>query len=441
MKNLKFIVLSLILMFCFNMNVLAAYGDDLNQDMGSYVRCNYTEPSTKEKIVMDIYKEDLLIKFTYSGSSYFTYPTNNLFIVDNGIAWNTDIEVQVFGGNYEDSMFAGNSSGSYACPAKITNYYNNTMFDSKVNITSDKPLNGENASQTTGRFYYDVPIITFSDEVWIFNVDGEKTSDGRFNGSPDSSTAPNYSNCLTGGNIKNKFKDACPSTTLKSKTYDLNVEEMTEGSKGEDKIYAYVKYLSSNERIEISVLNRADAAGRTFTIKSSGQDITISNIANYENIFVNGDKDKLPKYILKNGNTYEFANSKEGVNAEDTYMYVEYLLQVVIDSKDDVEATCRNLLGDDFLEFLNDNVFKIIYIAVPILLIVLTSFDFAKVVFVDDKEGIQGAFKKFGKRAVAAVLIYFVPTILIFIVNLLGASEVEQCAQAIKNITEQTNSN
>lgn len=430
MKNLKFIVLSFILMFCFNMNVLAAYGDDLNQDMGSYVRCTYTDPGTSEKIVMDIYKEDLFIKFTYGGTSYFTYPTQNLFV--------NHPEVEVWQGNYEDSMFGGNSSGSYACPAQITNYYSSTPFDSKVKITSMKPLNGENASQTYGDFYYDVPIIKFSDTVWIFNVDGEKTNDGYFNGTSDDS---NYFNsCLT-GNIKDKFKDVCPSTTLKSKIYDLNVEEMTEESKGEDKIYAYVKYLSSNERIEISVLNRADAAGRTFTIKSSGQDITISNIANYENIFINGDKDKLPKYILKNGNTYEFANSKEGVNAEDTYMYVEYLLQVVLDSDNKVEATCRKLLGNDFLEFLNDNVFRIIYIAVPILLIVLTSFDFAKVVFVDDKEGIQGAFKKFGKRAVAAVLIYFVPTILIFIVNLLGASEVEQCAQAIKNITEQTNSN
>ena len=79
--------------------------------------------------------------------------------------------------------------------------------------------------------------------------------------------------------------------------------------------------------------------------------------------------------------------------------------------------TCEQLFGIDdssnIWTWLKNYIFMPIWIGIPILLIALTTIDFAKVVFVDDKEGIQNAFKRFGKRAVAAVLIFLTPTILI----------------------------
>ena len=86
------------------------------------------------------------------------------------------------------------------------------------------------------------------------------------------------------------------------------------------------------------------------------------------------------------------------------------------------------------MTFLKENVFKIIYIAVPIILLVLTTIDFSKVVFNDDKDGIKNAWKRFGKRAIAAVLIYLTPTILIFIADVIGANDVNSCIKAIQNM-------
>ena len=106
-------------------------------------------------------------------------------------------------------------------------------------------------------------------------------------------------------------------------------------------------------------------------------------------------------------------------------------------SLNQITATCEQLFGGGdggFMTFLKKNVFKIIYIAVPIILLVLTTVDFAKVVFNDDKDGIRNAWKRFGKRAIAAVLIYLTPTILIFIADVIGADDVNSCIKAIQNM-------
>ena len=106
------------------------------------------------------------------------------------------------------------------------------------------------------------------------------------------------------------------------------------------------------------------------------------------------------------------------------------------DSEEVTLETCQVLLSSEFLEFLNNNIFKIIYIGIPIILILLTSFDFAKVVFINDKEGIQKAGKRFGKRVVVAILIFLVPTIIIFISNMIGADQIDTCVQYFKDMSE-----
>ena len=106
------------------------------------------------------------------------------------------------------------------------------------------------------------------------------------------------------------------------------------------------------------------------------------------------------------------------------------------DSEEVTLETCQVLLSSEFLEFLNNNIFKIIYIGIPIILILLTSFDFAKVVFINDKEGIQNAGKRFGKRVVVAILIFLVPTIIIFISNMIGADQIDTCVQYFKDMSE-----
>ena len=57
-------------------------------------------------------------------------------------------------------------------------------------------------------------------------------------------------------------------------------------------------------------------------------------------------------------------------------------------------------------------------IVVPILLLLLTSIDFAKVVFSDNKDGMKKAKDNFVKRAVAVLIVFFAPMIIELIMKL-----------------------
>ena len=78
---------------------------------------------------------------------------------------------------------------------------------------------------------------------------------------------------------------------------------------------------------------------------------------------------------------------------------------------------------------------KVIRIAVPILLILLTSFDFAKVVFGDNKDGLNKAKNNFLKRAVAVLIIFFAPYIIGLILDLVNEASVKSCVEEMKNLS------
>ena len=181
--------------------------------------------------------------------------------------------------------------------------------------------------------------------------------------------------------------------------------------------------------------------------KNSQEDITISNLneenedgITYSEIISKGNVEDYPRYIIEyvdeNKNyTYKFSDYSDS-NANVNYINLNHVGDLFKLGDDGADGTCRELLGLDFLDFLNNNVLKVVYIGIPILLIVLTTFDFAKVVFIDDKEGISSAGKKFGKRVIAAFLIYLVPTILILGSNIFANNEISKCAKTLKDLTE-----
>ena len=178
-----------------------------------------------------------------------------------------------------------------------------------------------------------------------------------------------------------------------------------------------------------------------FRIVSDNKSIENTNISDLSNKFNNGD---YPRYLIKlNGSTnYIFLDSLKDENGknlqvEEIYINVNYLGTSGTGLSDEMAIkTCKELFGNDFLEFLNDYVFKIIWIGVPILLILLTTFDFAKVVFVDDKEGIQNAFNRLWKRAIAAILVFLTPYIIILIANIIDPTQttIQSCAKKIREM-------
>ena len=210
---------------------------------------------------------------------------------------------------------------------------------------------------------------------------------------------------------------------------------------------AYVNYYGKNK---IRFFKDSDNERGVRLVNNDNQSIDIINLdeTNKDNIkyfeIISSDNvENYPRYIIEyvdeNKNyTYKFADYSDS-NANVNYINLKHIGDL-LSTGGSVDETCRSLLGSSFLDFLNNNVLKIIYIGIPILLIVLTTFDFAKVVFIDDKDGVGAAGKKFGKRVIAAFLIYLVPTILIFVSNIFANNEISKCAKTLKDLTETYNS-
>ena len=84
-------------------------------------------------------------------------------------------------------------------------------------------------------------------------------------------------------------------------------------------------------------------------------------------------------------------------------------LEIIID--------CEGLLGEDLINKIISYL-NIIKIAIPIILIVFGIIDFIKAIFAGNEEQMKKAQKDFIKRIGIAILIFFVPTIVNFILGL-----------------------
>ena len=174
-------------------------------------------------------------------------------------------------------------------------------------------------------------------------------------------------------------------------------------------------------------------SGDTYIASINSKNITIENM----NEFFNSQMSTKPTYIVEvsSGGSlkYKFTNKVVKGESQNIYMESQKMLDLSDLSTSDVIYSCEELFGGTFIGFLKRNVYIPFVIAIPILLIVLTTIDFAKVVFSEDKEGVKKAGTKFGKRAIMAIIILLVPTILIFIADTIGVDEVQECAKLIKS--------
>lgn len=73
--------------------------------------------------------------------------------------------------------------------------------------------------------------------------------------------------------------------------------------------------------------------------------------------------------------------------------------------------------------FLKNGLYPIIQIGIPILLIIMGSIDLGKAVMSSDDKEIKGATGKLIKRAIAAVAIFFVTTIVSLLMGLFASSD------------------
>ena len=94
------------------------------------------------------------------------------------------------------------------------------------------------------------------------------------------------------------------------------------------------------------------------------------------------------------------------------------------------DENCEYILGDPnddkSVAYMLQKVFDYIKIIGPILVIALSGFDFAKNALLQDEEAMKKASKKLTTRLICAVLLYFVPVITSFLINLINNTSYEQ---------------
>lgn len=72
------------------------------------------------------------------------------------------------------------------------------------------------------------------------------------------------------------------------------------------------------------------------------------------------------------------------------------------------------------INFIKGGVFPLIQIGIPILLILMGSIDLGKAVLSSDDKEIKGATSKLIKRAIAAVAVFFIVTLVTVIMNMIS---------------------
>ncbi|MEG1495167.1 MAG: hypothetical protein RR406_02590 [Bacilli bacterium] len=86
-------------------------------------------------------------------------------------------------------------------------------------------------------------------------------------------------------------------------------------------------------------------------------------------------------------------------------------------------ATCDpNLLT--IIKFIRQGIFPIIQIGIPIILIIMGSIDLGKAVLSSDDKEIKAATGKLIKRAIAAVAVFFVTTIVSLLFGMFKSTDV-----------------
>ena len=86
---------------------------------------------------------------------------------------------------------------------------------------------------------------------------------------------------------------------------------------------------------------------------------------------------------------------------------------------DNATINCSGFFDADAAKLINE-ILDYVRIAAPILMIILTSVDFAQAVLSSDNDAMKKATSKVTKRAIATALLFLVPTIIKAIFNLPG---------------------
>lgn len=188
-----------------------------------------------------------------------------------------------------------------------------------------------------------------------------------------------------------------------------------------------IRYLSVYESDTITI--NVDNDDYQITSLENGK-IEIKDFEVYKSFLQSNNPEEYPLYIVKLDDGYYFSDYKNHLG--ENYILSNKIFTIGTSDLSANINTCDSLLGYQFVNLLKNNIFKIIYIAIPIILIVYSTYDFAFLTLFENKDGVPGALKKFGRRIIASFMIFIIPNVLIFLTNILASPEVESCINTFK---------
>lgn len=218
----------------------------------------------------------------------------------------------------------------------------------------------------------------------------------------------------------NKLKD------LKNSTFKAGDAVLASG---------YLQSLTETMNQTITDLN-----GLNLTTASDGKGFYVGNCTgnaslNTEYIRINNSLSEIKKTIddwttiletnLKNidpnGADSTYAKDHEAIDSmKNTSKELDSNLKKYLDKvetgREITDATCEGLLGPNLLNDIS-TVLTWVRIAVPIIVIVLGSLDFVRAVISDDQQELKKATGRFTKRCIVAVAIFFVPSIIMYLLS------------------------
>ncbi len=113
-------------------------------------------------------------------------------------------------------------------------------------------------------------------------------------------------------------------------------------------------------------------------------------------------------------------------------IFVGFLIIALVLNVRAENVSCTGVFSQEFINAMNNYVYTPIKWATPVLLLVLTSFDFAGVVFSGKKEGMDKAKNNFLKRTIAALIIFFAPDIINLLVKFVNDQSIASCTSQFK---------
>lgn len=164
--------------------------------------------------------------------------------------------------------------------------------------------------------------------------------------------------------------------------------------------------------------------------KCSGKKVENASYSSLDKCFVvynsSGGYNRLKiqgEYYSETGAEHSVRVAEEKENADPNKKHFKEALESLtkLQSESDIEH-CEQLLSDEVLDIIK-KALLIIRIAVPIILITLSMLDFAKAIPSNNNDAVQKAISVSVKRFIAVILVFLVPTLIMFVMNLLGITD------------------